>query len=443
LAYPSDTPEKTFCKADITRRNDLHKFTIAFTSYMNYGLDVQQSLSAMGYNPEKQKSYLNFGELFDDVANEEMFGRFDNQQSYLIARTRYEFTFTVWLQEYRGLEYGNEDQYIALLTKENLAEFVKSEKEKESRILSLASFSDAAYKVYQENYSALRKRFRVRRKANKEDCQTMPRLREGDIIEFNPDYNTSIEAFTLLTEYYAMAYLELEKYLFLELYKIWNVDTIKSEIIEIENFINDAAKLSLADACKAYGSFGNDNSKFVYLRLKCGFYQNLEISKYPLISAIGNSEAQVYGRYFLFYEYLKKAQIETEDLPKSVFNLKEKGQTDANVESQDLAPAKLKVKQVALIHVYEGKQITRGNAPAIAEGYGYRSKTSGEALFQDYTTFSNPTLRKGRPTLCTPKKLRNKIDLFESVIEYLSEKARQRAQDEIKILKNIFESEYQ
>lgn len=104
---------------------------------------------------------------------------------------------------------------------------------------------------------------------------------------------------------------------------------------------------------------------------------------------------------------------------------------------------RLKVPQIALIHVYEGKQITRENAGEIAAKHGYTAKNSGEGLFQDYTNYCSTANRKGRPTPCTPKKLKNKIELFESVINYLSDNNKQRAIDEINILRTIFENEYQ
>ena len=104
---------------------------------------------------------------------------------------------------------------------------------------------------------------------------------------------------------------------------------------------------------------------------------------------------------------------------------------------------KLKVNQIALIHVYEGVQITRENAGEIAAKHGYTAKNSGEGLFQDYTNYGSTANRKGKPTPCTPKKLKNKIELFESVVSHLSDNNKQRAIDEINILKTIFENEYQ
>lgn len=107
------------------------------------------------------------------------------------------------------------------------------------------------------------------------------------------------------------------------------------------------------------------------------------------------------------------------------------------------ANKKFKVNQIALIHAYEGKQITRENAGAIASQYGYIKKNSGEGLFQDFAKYYSTANRKGKPNPCTPTTLKNKIRLFESVFNHLSDKAKQSAIDEIKILQTIYESEYQ
>lgn len=104
---------------------------------------------------------------------------------------------------------------------------------------------------------------------------------------------------------------------------------------------------------------------------------------------------------------------------------------------------KLKVPQIALIHVYEGIQITRENSGEIAARHGYTSKNSGEGLFQDYTNYCSAANRKGKPTPCTLKKLKNKIELFESIVNHLSDNNKRRAIDEISILNTILETEYQ
>jgi len=101
---------------------------------------------------------------------------------------------------------------------------------------------------------------------------------------------------------------------------------------------------------------------------------------------------------------------------------------------------KLKIEQIALKYAYEGIHITRENGNEIAKKYGHNS---GEKLFQRFTYFLSSANRKAKPTPCTPRKLRNKIELFESVLNHLSENNKKRAIDELNILKTIMENEYQ
>lgn len=101
-----------------------------------------------------------------------------------------------------------------------------------------------------------------------------------------------------------------------------------------------------------------------------------------------------------------------------------------------------RVNQIALIYVYNGILITRLNASEIAAHYGFISQTSGEGLFQDYNYYSSKANRVGIPPLFTTKKLKNKIELFESITIHLNEKAKRWAFDEIQILQTILETEY-
>lgn len=101
---------------------------------------------------------------------------------------------------------------------------------------------------------------------------------------------------------------------------------------------------------------------------------------------------------------------------------------------------KLKIDQIALKYAYEGLQITRENGNDIAKEYGHNS---GEKLFQRFTYYSSSANRNGKPNLCTPKKLDNKIKLIESIIELLPTDKQERAKDEVLILKKIYEAEYQ
>lgn len=119
--------------------------------------------------------------------------------------------------------------------------------------------------------------------------------------------------------------------------------------------------------------------------------------------------------------------------------------TQTNIEALPPQPItkqkpELKIDQIALKYAYEGLQITRENGNEIAKEYGHNS---GEKLFQRFTYFSSSANRKGKPNLCTPKKLDNKIKLIESIIKLLPTNKQERVKDEVSILKKIYEAEYQ
>lgn len=108
-------------------------------------------------------------------------------------------------------------------------------------------------------------------------------------------------------------------------------------------------------------------------------------------------------------------------------------------EFQKHTISKLKIDEIALFCVYEGKQITRTNGNDIAREFGHKS---GEKLFQRYTYYSSAANRKAEPTPSTLKKLDNKINLFESVVKLLTNEDRERATDELSMLKTIRETKY-
>lgn len=107
---------------------------------------------------------------------------------------------------------------------------------------------------------------------------------------------------------------------------------------------------------------------------------------------------------------------------------------------QESSKPETTIDMIALKYVYEGLTITRENGNEIAKQYGHNS---GEKLFQRFTFFLSTANRKGKPTPCTPKTLKNKIEKIEKVISLLPENKKQKAKDEVIILKRIFESEYQ
>ena len=77
----------------------------------------------------------------------------------------------------------------------------------------------------------------------------------------------------------------------------------------------------------------------------------------------------------------------------------------------------LKLRQIALLHYYEGNPITLSNGDEIADNFGH---SSGRRLYQLYNYYCNTTDRRGIVDESKAKQ-RNKILLFKSVIDLLSD----------------------
>ncbi|AWG22939.1 hypothetical protein FFWV33_16095 [Flavobacterium faecale] len=92
---------------------------------------------------------------------------------------------------------------------------------------------------------------------------------------------------------------------------------------------------------------------------------------------------------------------------------------------------KLKIKQIALKLVYENVTVTKENSNEIIKKYGHNS---GHKLKLEYDKFFRTVDRTADPDI-SPKVLKNKIELFESVIDLLEDKYKQKAIDECKTLK--------
>ena len=102
------------------------------------------------------------------------------------------------------------------------------------------------------------------------------------------------------------------------------------------------------------------------------------------------------------------------------------------------APApdqRLSHDKIALINYYNGITITENNAAGIAKESGWNSKTSGRKIWQRYLYFTSNANRNAIPDNPTPTTKRNKIELFESVLLYLNDAGKQKAEAEIKLLK--------
>lgn len=98
---------------------------------------------------------------------------------------------------------------------------------------------------------------------------------------------------------------------------------------------------------------------------------------------------------------------------------------------------KLTLNQIALKYIWEELAITKQNKDEIAKLF---KQNSGDGLYNHYCKLAKKSDRIADPE--SKKKLENKINLFESVIEILSQDNRKRASEELKILQTIYEQIY-
>lgn len=102
---------------------------------------------------------------------------------------------------------------------------------------------------------------------------------------------------------------------------------------------------------------------------------------------------------------------------------------------------KLSQSQIALIYAYEGETINKNNQDSIAAKHGYSSTNSGHKLYLLFCKYHVVGERTARPNAETKKTLKNKINLFESVLSHLGDKGKAKALDEIGILKAHLEAD--
>lgn len=104
------------------------------------------------------------------------------------------------------------------------------------------------------------------------------------------------------------------------------------------------------------------------------------------------------------------------------------------IPNENSKTGRIKVKVIALIHIYKGPPITRKNCNEIAAKYNY----SGEGLFQDFTKFRSVN---GRIKINDESKIKckNRLELIESAIKLLRGKAREDAKKDHQELSKAIE----
>lgn len=92
-------------------------------------------------------------------------------------------------------------------------------------------------------------------------------------------------------------------------------------------------------------------------------------------------------------------------------------------------------RQIALIYALEGKMITPENRNEIASDNGYKSKTSGSNIYNLNLKYITSSKRLEMGEYLSKKNIKNVIDLYESIIIHLTDRAQDKAKEELRILK--------
>lgn len=152
--------------------------------------------------------------------------------------------------------------------------------------------------------------------------------------------------------------------------------------------------------------------------------------------------------------------IKRYDKPKPIFNISEYEKTIIELEiaqnhldlwiSQEiekLSPnpkiyqkSKVTIQQIALMLYYQDKKLNREEANEVVKEYGMNS---GDKLYQKLCFYSIRANRMAIPDPFSKKKLLNKIELFESVINMLPIANQQKAKDELETIKSNCPKEFQ
>ena len=128
-----------------------------------------------------------------------------------------------------------------------------------------------------------------------------------------------------------------------------------------------------------------------------------------------------FGSSMMFSEVMKVEQLLIEILN--------------NSEAKDTTKKILQAKTIALIHVYNLEQITDANCKEVAKKY---NRNGGRDLYNNYTHFSSRANRMNPEN--TTVKTKNKIELIENVVPLLKKECKQKAIDELNVLKSKADS---
>lgn len=165
-----------------------------------------------------------------------------------------------------------------------------------------AKYYNSSAKNFAERLEALRNKFRV--PSGLFSVETHKEIFQNPPLPLEP-----AQAFDLLKKYYAQMYCELQIHLFETKYLSCGVVEIKTELQVIQSFIDQALTLNYADAVvdplnSNRGVSNYHSQAHEYLRLANGFYNNYPLTDFEMSDH--SFPSIVYGRYFLFKNWLEK-----------------------------------------------------------------------------------------------------------------------------------------
>jgi hypothetical protein len=136
LAYPGNTNEKYFCKADRETRMKFMRLSESFNLSYKYGLNMNLVYEALVGKVPEPEVYQNFYELFDDVVKDDSSLIPEDEHDFLILRSRYKIEFNGWLFDTKNWDGLEDENYQQLLTKGNWLNFSQSHGKKASKQIS-------------------------------------------------------------------------------------------------------------------------------------------------------------------------------------------------------------------------------------------------------------------------------------------------------------------
>lgn len=160
------------------------------------------------------------------------------------------------------------------------------------------------YRFHINEMETIRKRFEVVQNMTKDDAKRYEiEFEEGIPISSIPRPQNHQEAYKLFTGFNGETICSYNKNVFFQKFGSWDLVNVEAEIVHLEKFISIANGKGYKDAVEAANGNG-DNDYYCYLRLKSNYYLSNPLTENDMV--FNSRLSSVYGKYFLFYEYLNK-----------------------------------------------------------------------------------------------------------------------------------------